>query len=177
MKIDRKILVFVAMIASLAMQVGCERKTSAGNEETEPQPHRLRANAAHPNYLECDFYDKKFCLLTLSTVQYYEGRKHNPIWLSPGTKVAWMADTDQSFTVSQPIEDPSCETDDAKKGPHKHPFDTDISTSTPVSYLVAHVRNDADKGTCFDINITPTSKTGANTKAIDPHVFVGDGGP
>ena len=165
MKISRYALATAAMIALLFVQLGCERQ-NRGGEGTESK-EQLRHNRSHPNYLECDFYDssKKFCLVTLSTVDYYGGRKHDPIWI---------ADTDDKFTVAAPTEDPSCESSDAKKTSHKQPFDTDITTTTPTDLVITHVRKDADKVSCFDINITK-SLTGARSTAADPHVYVGDG--
>ncbi|HEU5232624.1 MAG TPA: hypothetical protein VFU50_07170 [Terriglobales bacterium] len=174
MKISRYALATAALIALLVVQLGCERQNRGGEGAESKQ--QLRHNRSHPNYLECDFYDtsKKFCLVTLSTVDYYGGRKHDPIWLAPGTKVVWIADTDDKFTVAAPTEDPSCESSDAKKTSHKQPFDTDIATTTPTDLITTHVRGDADKGSCFDINITKASKNARNT-AADPHVYVGDG--
>jgi hypothetical protein len=174
MKISRYALATAALIALFFLQLGCERQ-NRGGESTESHV-QLRHNRDHTNYLECDFYDtsKKFCLITLSTVEYYGGRKHDPIWLAPGTKVVWIADTDDKFTVAAATEDPSCESSDAKKTSHKQPFDTDVTTATPTDLLVRHVRDDADKGSCFDIKITK-SLTGARSTAADPHVYVGDG--
>ena len=167
--------VATVVVGLLSPTGSAESKTNSKDKDDQSH-YRLRKNPDHPNYLGCDFYDKKFCLITLSTVQYYEGRDHHPIWLNPGTKVVWLADAEQTFTIDSVTEDTTCEKRDVrKKGGNPQPFDSDVRTTTPTSYVTAHVRKDAVKGSCFDINIRPSRKSSDNKdKSIDPHVYVGD---